>query len=285
MNERINDFLNRPYPLYFRTLAGWIYFTCLMLILAVGLNIYQPLGLTNWNEYHKPLVLSIYCLVYAGTYACLHILYSFTHRKNYKPNRWTVGRELQIVLIYLPVMALTTTLYVWKCIQEFEHSPASVLRLQFYNYFTAAGIISGFGFFISKTLPAYSKRIPVIPVSKGAYNFIIQIKNMELYARNILFAEISHNTLRVYHEKEGNVLCLEVSMTLSEFKKRATGYPPLKKCHSSYIVNVNYIASWEGTLEKMTLHLNYPKFTVPVSETYSAAFKEMMEQNSILKIK
>jgi len=114
---------------------------------------------------------------------------------------------------------------------------------------------------------------------------MIIIKNIHLDATNILFAESRRNDLHIYHVYNGKVQRLEKILTLTEFEELVSGYPFLKRCHKSYVVNINYIASWEGTLAKMTLHLKNCTHTVSVSESFSPEFKELMELRSVPKLK
>ena len=298
MKERITNYLNRPFPLFFKSLRGYIYFSYLLLIMAFGVNFYQPFGLANWNEYHKGLVLTAYCFVFSITYACTHLVYSIFYPDIYKPEHWTVGRELRIVLIYLFVLAITTQVFACIWIQEYEHSLASFFRLQLYNDVSVAGIVLVFGYIVSKKLKTngsateeavieqeQKQETALTPIATTPENFLIIIKNIHLDVNNILFAESKRNDLRIYHEYNGKVQLLVKILTLTEFEELVSGYSFMKRCHKSYVVNINYIVSWEGTLEKMTLHLKNCTHTVSVSESISPEFKEMMELRSIPKLK
>ena len=126
---------------------------------------------------------------------------------------------------------------------------------------------------------------PDKPVTTTWVNNVVSFKNTHLDVTKILYAEIKRNTLHIYHIYNEEVQHLEKPMTLIEFKDLVSGYMPMINCQKSYVVNINYIESWEGTKEKMSLNLKNYKPTIPVSESLFDNFKELMELLSIPKIK
>jgi DNA-binding LytR/AlgR family response regulator len=57
----------------------------------------------------------------------------------------------------------------------------------------------------------------------------------------------------------------------------------MKRCYASYIVNTDYIEWWSGSSAKMKLCLKGYHHTIPVSDTYTASFKELMNERGIVK--
>ncbi|MDR3653932.1 MAG: LytTR family DNA-binding domain-containing protein [Paludibacter sp.] len=302
MQEKITNYLNEPYPLLLACRKGFIYYITMMLIQAVLLNVLQPLGLTNWNEYHKGLVLSAYSVIYSATYGFVYLIYSTVNPSFFNPEAWTKRKELRILLIFFPATLLTILIFAETSVQEFQLSTESLCSLIRYNCLTGACIVLPFWFLAPKIIqpedsvppttldvnselqPKKLKTAPTPVVSSGGKSPLI-IKNTHLDAANILFAESGGNYLYIYHIYDGKVHQLKKILTLNKFEELVSAYPSLKRCQKSFVVNINHIVAWEGTLEKMTLHMRDCSHTVSVSEDLSSEFKELMELRSVPKLK
>ena len=297
MQERINNILNRPIPLFLAYPEGRNYFKWLMVILALWVNIYQPFGLTTWNEYHKVLVLSFYCIVYCQTYYYLHTIYSYFHPAFFKPEQWCVGKQLQMLLMYLPLLACSSLIFAEICIPEFKLSLALFFRVQFYNTMTLVGVVPLFGFIVSTKLETITTSTDTTVIQKEnkqeegmekvdmPTNNIIQWKETGLDVNNIVFVECKGNYLYVNYFHNGKLNAISKRFSLKEFELLVSGFPQLVRCHISYIVNMDHILNWERGKKKLTLYLDFSKLTVTVTETYIPLIKPKLDANLIPKIK
>src|SRR5665647_3854503 len=100
MQNRICHILNHSFPLFLSYRKGRIYFIWMISILVVLANILQPFGLINNHEFHKPLIVSGYIVVFFGSYALLYIILSYLRPRYYKPDTWTIKKELWVMLLY-----------------------------------------------------------------------------------------------------------------------------------------------------------------------------------------
>ena len=297
MQERINNILNRPIPLFLAYPEGRNYFKWLMVILALWVNIYQPFGLTTWNEYHKVLVLSFYCIVYCQTYYYLHTIYSYFHPAFFKPEQWCVGKQLQMLLMYLPLLACSSLIFAEICIPEFKLSLALFFRVQFYNTMTLVGVVPLFGFIVSTKLETITTSTDTTAIQKEnkqeegmekvdmPTSNIIQWKDSSLDINNIVFVECKGNYLYVNYFHNGKLNAISKRFSLKEFELLVSGFPQLVRCHISYIVNMDHILNWERGKKKLTLYLDFSKLTVTVTETYIPLIKPKLDANLIPKIK
>jgi hypothetical protein len=305
MQGRINNYLNQPFPLFLSYRQGRIYFIVLIIILAFFLNVFQPFGLTNWHAFHKSLFLSAYSLVYVSPYAFIYLVYSWLCPAYFRRKSWTIRRELHILSIYIPLAAFNSWAFTYLYVEELEFSLGSFLALQFYNSIVSVWIFLGFGYFVSTKLkPVKQISLAVSPASGSMIinektvditeqitmaspppatpGFII-LKKDRVDVSTILFAESRRNNLYIYTLQRGKVQELKKIMTLKAFAELVTGYPYMKRCYASYIVNINQIELWSGTLSKMTLYLKGCNQHVPVSDTYTSCFKEIMNELEINK--
>ncbi|MEI6555785.1 MAG: LytTR family DNA-binding domain-containing protein [Paludibacter sp.] len=300
MQERINNILNRPIPLFLAYPQGRNYFKWLMVVLALWVNIYQPFGLTTWNEYHKVLVLSFYCIVYCQSYKYIHIIYNYFNPAFFKPELWTIGKQLQILIMYLPVLACTSLIFAETCIPEFKLSFGLFWRMQYYNTLTLVGIVPLFGTVVSKKLETANTATDEaviqkeqkdktmkedLPRTDRSNENIIRWKESSLDITKILFVECKGNYLYVNYMHNGKLNTINKRFSLKEFESLVTGFPQLIRCHISYMVNMDHVQSWESGTKKLTLYMDFAKLTVTVSETYIPLVKQMLDTNLIPKIK
>ena len=295
MQERINNILNRPIPLFLAYPKGRNYFKWLMVILALWVNIYQPFGLTAWNEYHKVLVLSFYCVVYCQTYKFIHIIYSYFNPPFFKPEHWSVRKQLQMLLIYLPALACTSLIFAETCIPEFKLNFGLFWRMQYYNTLTLVGIVPLFGTVVSKKLETANSSTdePVIQKEQKEHigkedmpkDDIIRWKETALEINNIVFVECKGNYLHVNYLHKGKLDTITKRFSLKEFELLVSDFPQLVRCHISYIVNMDHVQSWESGTKKLLLYMDLAKLTVTASETYIPLIKQMVAANLIPKIK
>ena len=152
MQSLIYRLLNRSFPLFLSCRKGWFYFAWLIFILIVLANALQPFGLINWHEFHKPLVLAGYIVVFLGVYGLLYMILSYFRADYYQPESWTIKKELQMLLFYIPITACCTYLFADFSVQDFELSLSSFFELQFYNGILGMISIPLFGYFVDNRL-------------------------------------------------------------------------------------------------------------------------------------
>jgi len=277
--------LNQPYPLILACRQGRIWFVLMIMVVNALLDILQPLGLSNWHEYHKGVVLFVYSIVYYGTYGLIYLIGSTFFIKHFKAEHWTLGKELRVLLAFIPSVVFTTLVYGLIYVQEFQLSIDAFFQLLKYDGLLGISTIPLFGYLISFRLKP-EKCLPAItpPVTEAAIDDVT-LKSTCLNPINIILSEIVGNVLHIHHTCNGEVYTLHMNMTLSEFEKQVSDYTFLKHCHRSYMVNINYIASWSGTSKNMKLHVHTCTKYVPVSRDLIDEFKKLMELLAIPKHK
>jgi len=152
MQKQICNFLNRPYPLFLSCRKGCIYYIWLTFILVVLANILQPFGLVNWHEFHKPLVMDFYVILFFGMYALLYMILSYFRPGHYKPDTWTIKKELQALLVCFPATACSTFLFAVFSVPGFEPSLHSFIHLQPHNILLSVVSIPTFAYFVDSRL-------------------------------------------------------------------------------------------------------------------------------------
>jgi len=155
MRERIINTLNRPSTLFLSYPQGRIYFLELIIVFAIFLNVFQPFDINNWQALHKPLFLSGYSVVYIGTYAVIYFVYSWLHPAYFRPESWTIGKDLHILSIYVPITAIHSWFFTDYYIEEVSFSISLFLSFLLHNSILGVFTLACFGYFIyTKLRPA-----------------------------------------------------------------------------------------------------------------------------------
>lgn len=161
MQNQIHNFLNCPFPLFLALRKGRIYFIGMIFVLVALANILHAVGLAHIREMQTTLVLSNYIVVFFGMYALLYILLSILRPHHYNTDSWTLGKEFRILLLFLPVAACSSCLFVCFSVQEFDLTLPAFLHLQCYNGLLCAITLPAFGYFIHHKLsPSKPKGTP-----------------------------------------------------------------------------------------------------------------------------
>ena len=152
MQNRICNVLNRPFPLFLACRKGSIYYIWLMIIMMTMANIVQPFELYNWDELYKSLVISTYIGVYLGMYALQYMTLSYFRPDHYQPAVWTIKKECLSLLLFIPLAACSTFLFVGVTIPGVKPDLSYFLHLQQYNILLSGLVIPSFGFFVDARL-------------------------------------------------------------------------------------------------------------------------------------
>jgi AraC-like DNA-binding protein len=204
MQNRICKYLNRPFPLFLSSRKGCIYYIWLTFILVVLANALQPFGLDNWHEFHKPIVLSSYIILFFGMYALLYMMLSYFRRNHYNPDTWTLQKELQVLLLFFPVSAVVSWLFAGFSVPGFNLTLDTFCTLQLYNCVLSMISIPTFGYFIQNKL----KPAEVISAAKQ--------KVPDKIRENTVSSPISNGTGNSGEEQAGKVLQMLHEVMITE---------------------------------------------------------------------
>lgn len=284
MQQMIKKYLNRSFPLFLSCREGRIYFSLLLPILTFALISLQPLGLNNWHECHKTMVLFFYCTVYLSTYAATYYISKSICPRYFTPEGWTIGRQFKLLAVFFPLAAITTLVFIQLYVEEFQLSIQSVIDLQCYNLLMGLYIIVFFGYFVSLKL----KPIIHLPTEKQPNQTLpsdnIIIKNKTIHPANVLWVECSHNNLNINTWENDQINTFTIRHSMQRFEQMVTCHCHLVRCHQSFMVNIGRVEGWQGNSEEKVLHLLDGKHTIRVSGSYMKKVDEHIEKKQIPKI-
>ena len=291
MHELIKNRLNRKYPQFLAQRMGRIYFILLIPTLTFFLILLEPFGLGYWYEYHKWLVLFGYSITCTGTYLFVYLIRSSYHKEYTHPENWTVGKELQLLLFYLPLLAFSTWFYAIASVQEIEFSLESFFKMQNYNSRVGLIAIPSFGYFINSKLKhshpedqgLFSENEPV--KAKPNLPETITICNIPFVINDICYVEIKTNDLHFWVLRNGELIEIITRYTMKKLENDLKLYSQFLRCQISFIVNMNHLKDWDITDDKMVIHPKYCTVEISISREKSDEIKEILRKNYIFKAK
>ncbi|GAA3607511.1 hypothetical protein GCM10022396_25930 [Flavivirga amylovorans] len=98
------------------------------------------------------------------------------------------------------------------------------------------------------------------------------IVKLSLLLSNILYIESADNYIAVYYLDDDQIKNTLIRNTLKTIEAIFTD-TRLKRCHRSYIVNINMIKMAQKKSSKLYLHLKNTTTVIPVSRNYNTAFE------------
>ena len=285
MQERINLYLNRRFPVFLSYYEGICYFILILPILSFTIILLQPSGLYNWHEFHKNLVVVAYCITYLLTYAGMHIVINYFNPRYFNPDTWTIGKQYRLLLtVFLPATVCTTLAFVLINVEEFKLSIQSFFELQSYNSIISAYTVPVFGYFISiklkhKTLPEEeaTKEQPELPAE-------IVINCTPLIVDNICYAESKVNDLYLWILHNGELKEFKTRYTLKKLENELKPYSHFLRCQKSFIVNMHHLKDWDIVDDKMVIHPKYCNVEISLRCNKSET-KEILRKHYVFKAK
>ena len=111
---------------------------------------------------------------------------------------------------------------------------------------------------------------------------IIVNKN-RIAVKKIIYAMSDRNDVHVWFLHKDTMIEIIERCPMKKFKTRFNAFPQFLHCHESFLVNLNDIASWSTTEDRMELQLKSCDKIIPVSRPNQAFIKEILNSHYILK--
>ena len=282
---RFNNFLNQPYPFYYRGRALAIISTVIFIAVFLFGYLFEPFVV--YAPEHRMNYVFI-CLLHALVPAVLYFL--FFHLLQRRPaidETWTVGKEIAamfplLIIIGIGQFLIRDLIYNnpnnWSWHYLFEELRNTML----------VGILFSFVF-----VPANFNRLfrsnqdhaqalmavtdqPRMPLDAVPAVIRTQVKadDFVLDINRFLFARAEKNYVELFLAEDGANKKLLKRMSMKDLEAQLGHLPFLMKTHRSYLVNLRAIESLGGNAQGYKLKLrDYPE-TVPVSRNLIPAFEE-----------
>lgn len=290
MNKLIHT-LKQPHPgygslrIYFRTVLGIVWVVFLIL------SILQPFKIGERNIEGNSYITAA---VYAGgaLFAMsLNALWLLIFRDWFRPEKWTLGKEL--ILMGYQFFSIGLTIWLINHLR-------GTLRPEDASF--------GKSFFLAIAIGI----LPYIIATFGRHNYLLrhhlrevtalnaQLEDMQAHKNeqlssktesaylivpkldqpvrisDFLYAESRGNNLEVQVLKNEKISAFIVRSTLNDFVEANGLFPQLFRCHRSFVINTNKIIQVQGNAAGYQVLLHPDLAPVVVARSNVAAFKKML---------
>ena len=284
--------LRQPYPVEDAILPQLRKAGLIGLFVGLFLLVFQPFGLNLWDTTYKEVKIGGFGVVTFVVTALLFIVFRKLVPQLFTEDRWTVGREMLMVMLNILLIAVANRLYLtwllgsgeasgmsWLCmiLVTFLVGLFPVVALVLLNYITqlkkyrhaAAELpvhVQNSGPFPDTTSPvSQPKETVVSPLILVADN---EKDTVAIQPGDLLFIESSDNYCTVVHLKNGQVAKPLLRSSLSRLEKQIK-QPYIVRCHRSYVVNLDRVERVTGNAQGYKLHITDSQFQIPVARQYN----------------
>lgn len=273
--------ISQPYP-FNSSIKRQILKTLLFgFFVFLFLVIFQPFGLQNYENKYKIIHFWGYGFITSVTMLISHLWFTLLFPKWYCRKAWTVGKNLIYIIWVFLAIGITNWAYsVYFNFGSFSFRyfflfqsmtlligifPVTIGTLIVYqkhlkNALKEAQILNQN---ISNYKPTLNKQIVEIPSKNKSENLKVELESL-------LYIKAMENYVEVCTVNKSIIL----RNTLKEVEKTLITIPELKRCHRSYLINLQKIKSFSGNAQGLSLRLDVKDSEeIPVSRSYVSQIK------------
>lgn len=289
--EKINRFLKKPlhYP---NTKERWAMVGSVTLWVFLILFTLQPFGLNF--AIHKLPIIGI-CTV-SVFFLCLIFIHGapLVFKKLYSPQNWTNGTFFLLCFKIISAYVIFAITFLSTYIDNLEgfmyYTEFTLLErisvfLQICIFVGISPICIIYYVLVRKTKDEEEAQIAhTINTETEEENFnIIELSgNTKDYVRvspeDILYAKVSGNYVDVHYLENNCAKHKLLRISLNQFSDSLNDYPFIIRCHRAFMVNTSKLSKVHGNLKGYHLELENTTAKIPVSKSYTRAFKEKITE-------
>jgi len=272
---------NLPYPLLQSTKYKWLFALSSGIFVFMFLIVYEPFGADRLTTYKYLFLAGFGVSVFLGvatTYFILPILF----RGFFRPEKWTIGKEILLLSCCILIISSFNYLnnnYVGRSIVSNQ------TFLNFLEITILIGVfpIVGLVFFTERTLSKrnieraqlLSDQLPPATVKE---TITVKIREESVKASPIVmplsefvYAQSEGNYVMIHHLDHSGLVHKLIRLSLKELAIQLEDISQIKRCHRSYLINMQHITSIDGNARSLTIQLDKVATSIPVSRSFSKA--------------
>ena len=273
------QWLNSPYPLLQSTKYKWLFAILSGFFVFVFLSVFQPFGAAQKIAYKNFFLAGFGVAVFLGV-ATTYFILPKLFREFFRPEKWSIGREILMQSCCILIISVFNSLHNYNWWRDID------LYQTFFNFLKITILIGvfpvlGLIFFTERILlkrniqsaQLLSNQLPPAAIEE---NITVQIQEKSVKALPIVmplsefvYAQSEGNYVTIYH-LEGSVLVRKlIRLSLKQLEIQLENLPQIKRCHRSYLINMQHITSIDGNARSLTLKLDRVATSIPVSRSFS----------------
>ncbi len=280
------SFLSQPYPARDPRFSIAVLQALLSgVLIASVLVVFQPFGIYNWQHPNKTYLLAGYGLVAVVAYLTDFVIFQKIFCAYFTERNWLVWKEILrnmlgfvlagfLCVVYghmfgmMPFNLTQVITMIAVCFMV-GALPTTILVLLNYSYLTH-----------KYSQPIFTPREQLTPLSqeKDLLELIAENEKdrVAIPASALLFLVASDNYCTVIYEESDKICKVLLRSSLSRLERQIIS-PRIVRCHRSYLVNLDRVASVSGNAQGYKLHLNIDMEPVPVSRSFNWVVKEQIQ--------
>ncbi|MFD2588356.1 LytR/AlgR family response regulator transcription factor [Croceitalea marina] len=273
--------LTLPYPLLQSTKYKWLFALLSGIFVYVFLIVFEPFGAAQSISYKYIFLAGFGVSVFLGV-ATTYFILPKLFREFFHSEKWTIVKEILLQFCCILIISAFNSLHNynwWRNIDLYQNF------FIFLKITTSIGIfpIIGLIFFKERTL---SKRN--IETARLLYNQLppaaveetitVQIQEesvkespIVMQLSEFVYAQSEGNYVKIYYLDENALVYKLVRLSLKKLEIQLEAISQIKRCHRSYLINMQHIITIDGNARSLTLQLEKVATSIPVSRSFSKA--------------
>lgn len=210
----------------------------------------------------------------------------------FKPQNWTIGKEVIWVALNFLVIGIFNFLY---SIAGYQFIPNWAT---FFSFIAITVLVGAFPYSILVLLRHnrllkqnlndanwFNQSIKQNTANNSASKEDITIKSdlkdddLTLNSESLIFAQAVDNYVEFFILKDNKLEKKLIRCTLKSVEEQTENVFTWIRCHRKYLVNLNLVDNFYGNAQGLKLQLPYTDFPIPVSRKYVAEIKKMLSRN------
>ncbi|NIF05414.1 LytTR family transcriptional regulator [Chryseobacterium sp. Tr-659] len=275
-------FISYPYP------KSESFKEILISSLGAGISVYlflvifQPFGTENFHHPYKLLFLFPYSIIFGIAFLIASLL-------TFRFSNWNIGAELLKLIVILLLGSVFSYFYNSLFLSRVELSIENYFYMLLYSF--AIGIPVSVIYILSRYIYLKNSHESIARnISQHLFgsisdrphrSFIISAHNAELTIneQDFLYVQSMENYCTFYFLENGSIKKQLIRISLSNVLAQVET-DSVKKCHRSYIVNLEKVKNLKGNAQGYKLILSEINFEVPVSRSFIPLIIPLLQKQS-----
>ena len=277
----MKSYLNKPFPFIdkkkHRIVASFLFSAFIYLFLIV----FQPFGIAD-IQFYKPLFILGFSVITLTVLLFNLLLVPYFFQQTFNTDNWTIKKNILFISFQFLVIAILN----WAYNSTIGLGITVQYSLLYFVFITlSVGIIPTLflNHFIEKYLNLRNQNIAEDLSTKLHYHskekklqeikILSENKNeeIEINLNQFICARSEGNYIKVYFKSKNGIDKKLIRNSISKITEQLLIFESIKRCHRSYIVNLENVVKVSGNARNFNLHIDDLEFTIPVSRSFPVA--------------